>query len=125
MIATISFNPSASPKRKTTLIVTPVSLLRQWKAEIETKSSKTLKIKIYHGSSRARTVGELLSQDIVLTTFGTLASEWPEDVEQLLKRRRKSKKQEDDWIVEESDDAGRKKPKGPKTKGLLFLVCVS
>lgn len=39
-------------KIKATLIVCPVSLMDQWRREIEEKTSPRLKVLVYHGSSR-------------------------------------------------------------------------
>src|SRR5579862_3405309 len=64
---------------KTTLICTPVALLRQWYNEIRTKTSPSLNVYIHHTSARGkklRTSKELLQYDVVLTTYNTLAHEW-------------------------------------------------
>lgn len=71
----LSRQPSA------TLIVAPLSLLAQWKAELDRSSKRgTIKTVIYHGSARADL--EALTDDkndsehvVVITSYGTLASE--------------------------------------------------
>lgn len=65
--------PTSRPK--TTLIVAPLALLRQWEEEIRTKvkPSHRLSTFIYH--QRRSTTEELLRYDVVLTTYGTLAAE--------------------------------------------------
>jgi len=74
-IALLVSRPSEDRGCKTTLIITPVALLRQWCTEIETKTDPKLKVYIHHASSRsrkARTSAELLQNDVVLTTYNTI-----------------------------------------------------
>lgn len=70
---------SDNPLCKTTLIVAPVALMRQWEKEIETKLKPNrehrLKTFILHGSNRQKSWEFLRTYDVVLTTFGTLSSE--------------------------------------------------
>ena len=65
----------------TTLIITPPSILEQWKSEIQTLAPN-LKVMVYGGirgnlkkGSSDEIVTELLGYDIVLTTYQILASE--------------------------------------------------
>lgn len=76
-IALMASHPSSEPTRKTTLIVAPVALIRQWEAEIhdKLKDSHQMKVHKHHGGSKKHTFRELRQYDVVLTTFGTLASE--------------------------------------------------
>lgn len=60
---------------KTTLIVTPVSLVGQWFSEITTRSTRPLTVLCWHGGSRTRDIAKIGSYDVVLTTYGVLASE--------------------------------------------------
>lgn len=64
--------------RKTTLIVCPVGLLRQWEREIskKLKPSHQLKTYILHGEKRNVKWETLRTFDVVLTTFGTLGTEY-------------------------------------------------
>ncbi|ORY35955.1 hypothetical protein BCR33DRAFT_722434 [Rhizoclosmatium globosum] len=57
-----------------TLIVCPVSLLRQWQKEIETKT-KGLTVYIHHGPKRTKSKYELLEYDIVLTSYAIVTNE--------------------------------------------------
>lgn len=78
-LALIATRPSNDPGRKTTLIVAPVALLRQWKREIEERINPRhkLTVLIYHGqTAKTMTFSKLSSYDIVLTTYGKLASEY-------------------------------------------------
>ncbi|TYJ54749.1 hypothetical protein B9479_004597 [Cryptococcus floricola] len=79
-IATIVANPSQDPKQKTTLIVAPLALLGQWKAEIESKTTHgLLKVYIHHGPKRTASIAALKQYDVVLTTYGMLVSEGPSE----------------------------------------------
>ncbi|KZO93169.1 hypothetical protein CALVIDRAFT_486163 [Calocera viscosa TUFC12733] len=69
-----------------TLIVAPMSLLAQWQSELKRSSAKnTLKVLIFHGDSRGdlEALTEIDSEedgvagvDVVITSYGTLVSEW-------------------------------------------------
>lgn len=77
-ISLIVTRRSEDPVNKTTLIVAPVALLRQWQQEIETRvkaGRHRLHVFIHHSSSKKKTHRELREFDVVLTTFGTLAAE--------------------------------------------------
>lgn len=83
-IALILAHPSRDPLRKTTLIVAPLALLRQWKREIATKikPGHRLSTLIFHGpNTRKMNIDELLEYDIVLCTYQKLASEYRRAVE--------------------------------------------
>lgn len=79
-IALIVSNPPKEDESRTTLIIAPVSLLRQWAAEIESKLKPefALTIGIYHGLDKKNlnSAKRLLEYDIILTSYGTLSSEW-------------------------------------------------
>ncbi|KAI8629627.1 hypothetical protein F5Y19DRAFT_72252 [Xylariaceae sp. FL1651] len=78
-LSLILARPPQDGTRKTTLIVVPTSLLRQWEREIDEKVKPGHKLKtfIFHGQKkRNMTVAKLLAHDIVLTTYGTLAHEY-------------------------------------------------
>ncbi|KAK4691674.1 hypothetical protein P7C71_g5375, partial [Lecanoromycetidae sp. Uapishka_2] len=84
-LALIVTRKSTDPLRKTTLIVCPVGLLRQWEREIhkKLKPEHQLKVHILHGSQRDVLWEKLRKFDVVLTTFGTLGTEHKrkEDIE--------------------------------------------
>ncbi|KAI5965652.1 uncharacterized protein KGF55_001014 [Candida pseudojiufengensis] len=79
-LALIVANKSNDPNCKTTLIIAPVSLLRQWAAEIQSKlkPAHSLKVGIYHGDEKKQmvTFSSMKKFDVILTSYGTLASEW-------------------------------------------------
>ncbi|KAL1667297.1 SNF2 family N-terminal domain-containing protein [Schizophyllum commune] len=130
MIATMVYNRSKDNNCKTTLIVAPVALLSQWTLEIEMKTACGFECVIYHGNTKPRSKKEILSYDFVLTTYGTLANEWPDwenemkKKEKALRKKAKGQASSDDFIVDDSDDEPMtKKSKDKKmTKGLLFQV---
>ncbi|KAK3045417.1 hypothetical protein LTS18_013853, partial [Coniosporium uncinatum] len=73
-IALMVSRPSEEPRRKTTLIVAPVALLRQWKAEIEDKVKPRYKldVHIHHGSGKhgkKQSFKQLQDFDVVITTY--------------------------------------------------------
>ncbi|WVF72421.1 hypothetical protein IAT40_007236 [Kwoniella sp. CBS 6097] len=79
-IALLAANPSQDPKIKTTLIIAPLALLTQWKSEIESKCTPgLLRVLIYHGQKRPKSANMLKQYDVVLTTYGTLTSEFGTD----------------------------------------------
>lgn len=68
-----SYTPS-----KTTLIVCPLSVLHQWYSEIKRHTQKdSMSVYIYHGANRRGDLNYLTQFDIVLTTYATLATEFP------------------------------------------------
>ena len=77
-LSLICARPSSDPLRKTTLIIAPVALMRQWEKEIERHVHPAHKLKawIYHGKGKNADFNKLRQYDVVLTTFGTLTSEF-------------------------------------------------
>ena len=78
-IALMVTRRSADPARKTTLIIAPVALLKQWESEIllRIKPEYRLKTYIYHSTKgRNITWDGLRKYEVVLTTYGTVASEY-------------------------------------------------
>lgn len=76
-LSLIVANPSTNPARKTTLIVAPVALMRQWEKEIERhiKPAHRLRVYTYHRGGKKVDFSTLREYDVVLTTFNTLAHE--------------------------------------------------
>ncbi|KAJ6817439.1 putative SWI/SNF-related matrix-associated actin-dependent regulator of chromatin subfamily A member 3-like 2 [Iris pallida] len=59
------------------LIICPMTLLGQWKAEIETHAKPgSLTIYVHYGQSRPKDAKFLAQHDVVLTTYGVLSSEF-------------------------------------------------
>jgi len=65
----------AIPSRAT-LVICPVSLVGQWAMEAKSKCTDSVKIYQYHGSNRNRDPKFLANQDIVVTTYQTLGSDF-------------------------------------------------
>lgn len=62
---------------KTNLIIGPVSLIKQWEAEIKKKLKSTHQLKVFclHGKTKKTTYQQIRDNDVVLTTFGSIAAE--------------------------------------------------
>ncbi|XP_068662044.1 DNA repair protein RAD5A isoform X2 [Aristolochia californica] len=69
--------PRASLISGGNLIVCPMTLLGQWKAEIEAHAQPgSLSVYVHYGQSRPKDAKLLAQNDVVLTTYGVLASEF-------------------------------------------------
>ncbi|CAN0550665.1 unnamed protein product, partial [Ectocarpus sp. 12 AP-2014] len=56
-----------------TLVVCPLSLIGQWRGELESKTRKgAISVGFHYGAGRSR---RLCRKDVVLTTYGVLSSE--------------------------------------------------
>ncbi|ROW15882.1 hypothetical protein VPNG_02557 [Cytospora leucostoma] len=78
-LALILSRPSRDPLCKTTLIVAPLALLRQWEQEIfsKVKPHYELRTVIFHGpKAKKMMVTHLLEHDVVLCTYGKLQHEY-------------------------------------------------
>ncbi|KAF9886988.1 hypothetical protein FE257_010604 [Aspergillus nanangensis] len=62
---------------KSTLVLAPLALIKQWESEIMDKvePSHKLRVCVYHGNTRAKATDNLEDYDVVITTYGTLTSE--------------------------------------------------
>lgn len=62
---------------KTTLVVAPLALIRQWEAELKEKidDSHKLKVLVHHGPQRTKRFEDLRQYDVVITTYQILVSE--------------------------------------------------
>ncbi|KAH7394480.1 SNF2 family N-terminal domain-containing protein [Pyrenochaeta sp. MPI-SDFR-AT-0127] len=76
-LSLICARPSTDPLCKTTLIIAPVALMRQWEKEIERHihPRSKLSVYLYWGKGKKADFQRLRQYDVVLTTFGTLTSE--------------------------------------------------
>ncbi|KUJ08350.1 uncharacterized protein LY89DRAFT_711734 [Mollisia scopiformis] len=80
---------STDPLCKTTLIVGPVALVRQWEREIRVKITPNHRLSTYlmHGKGRKTSWDDLRTYDVVLTTYGTLGSEYRQIIKYLEERK--------------------------------------
>ena len=61
---------------RTTLIVCPASLLGQWEGEVKKRlKPDSLRVLVYHGSSRKETAKSLARYDLVISTYHTVMNE--------------------------------------------------
>jgi SNF2 family DNA or RNA helicase len=62
-------------KTRATLVVGPVSLLGQWMNELKNRSSRKMKILSFYSSNRPKLMKKMLNYDVIITSYGVLASE--------------------------------------------------
>ncbi|KAI9357309.1 SNF2 family N-terminal domain-containing protein [Zopfochytrium polystomum] len=94
-------SPSNASDRKTTLIVTPLPLLRQWESEISLHTKKgSLSVYVHHGPRRTKDVTRIQSYDVVLTTLAVLTGDLPKDK---AKRPSTSKKEKSSSIFSSAE----------------------
>ncbi|GAP92478.2 putative SNF2 family domain-containing protein [Rosellinia necatrix] len=80
-ISLILTNPKPADKHpgaeKTTLVVAPLALIRQWEAELGEKieDAHRLKVLVHHGPQRTKRFEDLRRYDVVITTYQILVSE--------------------------------------------------
>jgi SNF2 family DNA or RNA helicase len=62
---------------KTTLLVSPLSTITNWEEQIHQHIKPgTLKYYIYHGANRCKDIEKLADYDLIITTYGSVASEF-------------------------------------------------
>lgn len=79
--STRDMHPSSLQSCSATLIITPPSIIQQWKSELQTLAPH-LQVMIYEGlrveagrSDNEQLLAQFLSQDVILTTYNVLACE--------------------------------------------------
>ena len=62
---------------KSTLVVAPLALIKQWEAEIKNRvlDSHKLRVCVHHGPQRTKRFDDLKKNDVVITTYQILVSE--------------------------------------------------
>lgn len=70
MIALMMHDRSRGPN----LVVAPTVALIQWKTEIETHTNNAMKVCLFHGASRAKSLDELKDFDVILTSYAVVES---------------------------------------------------
>ncbi|KIW04349.1 uncharacterized protein PV09_04638 [Verruconis gallopava] len=70
-------NPIPAVCAKSTLVVAPLALIKQWESEIKTKvdATRPLRVLVHHGPNRTKRADDLKKYDVVITTYQILASE--------------------------------------------------
>ncbi|KAH8916078.1 hypothetical protein BT69DRAFT_1270851 [Atractiella rhizophila] len=121
-------NPPQDSRRRTTLIVAPLSLLDQWKNEIM-QYADGLEVLIYHSSgTKVKTTKELQEYDVVLTNYETLRFQWPDDHLDELgryhepKEKKKKKRRSELEMFEESDGESEDVEKRERKAGILIKM---
>lgn len=61
---------------QTNLIIGPVALIKQWEQEVKKKLKASHKMSVFLLHQKKRPYSELKNYSIVLTTYGSVASEW-------------------------------------------------
>ena len=117
---------TATGYSKTNLVVCPLSVLAQWLDEIRTHTAPgKLAIYVYHGTNRNRDPAFLAQQDVVLTTYSTLAAELPSE-KKTLKRQRKTDQRpallEMKWYRIILDEAHTIKDRSTRTAKAAFAL---
>ncbi|KIX07402.1 uncharacterized protein Z518_02055 [Rhinocladiella mackenziei CBS 650.93] len=76
-IALMLERPPPEDKHRPTLVVAPVALMHQWRRELEKMVRSRYRFNVFtlHGDTRKATWASLKAYDVVLTTYGRLASE--------------------------------------------------
>ncbi|KAI9278394.1 SNF2 family N-terminal domain-containing protein [Phascolomyces articulosus] len=72
---TINNNSSSLIPTKTTLIVCPVSLIKQWEDELLTRVNPPLEVCVHHGKDRSKNSLSLAQYDVVITTYSIISTE--------------------------------------------------
>ncbi|KAF2765473.1 hypothetical protein EJ03DRAFT_330945 [Teratosphaeria nubilosa] len=78
MLSLMVSHRSEDPRCKTTLIIAPVALMRQWQEEIATRIKPrphALSVFVHHGQAKKKRFADLRMYDVVLTTYGSIAAE--------------------------------------------------
>ncbi|KAF6008949.1 hypothetical protein HII12_003838 [Brettanomyces bruxellensis] len=70
MISLMMWDRSKTPN----LVVAPTVALMQWKSEIENHAGGALKVYLYHGANRAKSLQELQDYDVILTSYAVVES---------------------------------------------------
>lgn len=88
-----------------TLIVCPMTLIHHWKSELERHSEPgTFRVGLYYGVHRPKTLEEMKSFNVMITSYGTLSSDY--------KKLKKATGVEDDNLFANGGMAALGAPKG-------------
>jgi DNA repair protein RAD5 len=123
LMVTSKFNPEVDTRTvegrilsRANLIICPLSVIQQWKNEI-VKNSSNLNVYIYHGSNRNRDSEFLSKNDVVITTYSTLAAELPTGTDEITEGLLKI-----DWFRVILDEAHTIKDKNTRNAKATYLL---
>ncbi|KAM7217320.1 ATP-dependent helicase ULS1 [Rhypophila decipiens] len=85
-LALMVSRPSEDENVKTNLIIGPVALIRQWEHEIKKKLKAEHQLNVFLLYGKKAKYSEIKKADVVLTTYGSVASEWKRYNRHLLDR---------------------------------------
>merc|ERR1712238_489214 len=113
----------AAEDARTTLIVGPVSVLANWKIEIDkfvNKKKSILKVAIYAGKDRSKVLCKVQDGDLdkLICSYQTLSSDWRKKIEAENQEEKEQKKENDhdDDDVSMADDEEASSRNHPKRK---------
>lgn len=76
-ISLILSHKSQDPKNRSTLIIAPLALIRQWEEEIRSKTERnSLRVYVHHGPKRSDNEKYLQNFDVVITTYSVVGNEF-------------------------------------------------
>ncbi len=75
LLTAVATETPARGGRRPHLVVTPASLLENWRREA-TRFAPGLKLFVHHGDRRLATTGDVAAHDLVITSYGTLTRDW-------------------------------------------------
>ncbi|SCV68458.1 BQ2448_579 [Microbotryum intermedium] len=113
--ATMLLHQSDDPREKSTLIVAPLALIEQWAEEIKDKVKNIWSVPKYHGPGRDEICRgkDLEKYDVVITTYQTLAMDYPDEEAGVRKIKREQKKKGRPIDDETIGDLLALRPRGP------------
>ena len=78
-----------------TLVVCPLSVITNWQQQLESHLKETHRWRVYtyHGNARVKEADVLMQNDVVITTYNIVSSEWIED-EKESKEEKEQRKRE-------------------------------
>lgn len=92
-IGLILVNPPITDAPKTTLVICPVSVMSNWIQQIEEHVQPgTLKVAMYHGPDRADLLCNLNEIDVLISSYGTVSTDFGNEFPSQGKEKRKTKK---------------------------------
>lgn len=77
---TTRYGDTRDAPARTTLVLAPLSVLSAWETQLaDLVAPGVLRVTVYHGAGRTTDVAALAENDVIVASYGTLASEWSAD----------------------------------------------